>query len=144
MLVNDRQLRQRGLALLSQLLRRDPSLPGPLVRPMTADDFEAVAIALLRLLHALESGPGPSANQKDIVDGLLADLRAGQIISVNPTTVPEIVNDIDPTVPIEDLERELLWLSAGRALAVDQGTATWLLSHDGTVLKVSCDRTYLY
>lgn len=138
MLVDDKQLRQRGLTLLAQVLRGDPSLPESLIRPMTADDFESVAIGLLRLLHALESSRHPSVEQQDIVNGLLADLSQGGIIRVNAATVAEMSpSEIYEDTHIDTFERELLWMAAGRALAVDQGIASWLLFGDGMVLKVS-------
>jgi hypothetical protein len=137
MLVEDRPLRQRGLTLLQQLLQQDPSLPEPLVRPMSADDFEAITIALLRLLHALETSPAPNPAHQEIVNRLLAALGHGLVVKVDLDTLADVTSEIDMPMSIDALERELLWMAAGRALRIDPDIAVWLLADDARVLKVS-------
>lgn len=138
MLVDDWQLRQRGLELLAKMVRRDPSLPHPLIRPMSADDFESFAIAVIRLLHALESSANPTVPHQDVVNAIIADLSHGDIIRIDTTTLVDLREAIEESEHVETLEREMLWMAAGRAIAIDQDVATWMLAGDASVLKVSC------
>lgn len=134
MLIDDRALRNRGLPMLSQLLRGHPDLPESLVRPASALDFESVAIALLTLLHALESAPYLSDEQSSVVWDLLADLAAGDIIKVDQDTLLDLLNDVD-LESARNVETELLWLAASRVIATDRHVGAWMLDRDAAILK---------
>lgn len=134
MLIDDRALRNRGLALLSQLLRKHVDIPESLVRPDSALDFESVAIALLTLLHALESAPYASDQQQSAVWDLLADLSTGDIIKVDPDSLLDLLNDMDIDTA-RHIETELLWLAAAKVIATDTHVGAWMLDRDATVLK---------
>lgn len=134
MLIDDRALRNRGLALLSQLLRGHPDLPESLFRPASALDFESVAIALLTLLHALEAAPYASDQQQSAVWDLLAGLSAGEIIKVDPDSLLDLLNDLDLD-STRHVEPELLWLAAAKAIATDRHVGAWMLDRNAAILK---------
>jgi hypothetical protein len=140
MLVDDKALRNRGLDLLSAVLRRNPSLPESFARPPTATDFESLTIALIKLLHALENAPYPSEQQAGLLSDLIRDVSQGEIVRVDPSFLEDTAAGIGSDSPNRyGIERELLWMAAGRAVNVEANVTAWLLNNNAEVLKVSHD-----
>jgi hypothetical protein len=126
--VGDRQLRNRGLTLLSSFLHRDPTLPGSEEVPSSPAAFEAVGVAFLELLQAVEEAEYDSADHRGIVLGLLADLAEGNIVDVRG---PQGA-DGEKT---GGTEKELLWLALARSVASPK-MVEWLFAPDNPLLLV--------
>ncbi|KAK4687249.1 hypothetical protein P7C73_g2860, partial [Tremellales sp. Uapishka_1] len=113
---DDRQLRHRGLTLLSSFLHADPSLPRSTERPGTIPHFLRLSSSLIALLHAVESSQNPLPEHLDTIAGLLMDLSEGNIID------------------LEGKEKEVIWLAISKG-GMEDHLWTWLLSQDREVLK---------
>ncbi|BEI82444.1 hypothetical protein CcaverHIS002_0303120 [Cutaneotrichosporon cavernicola] len=133
MLRDDRQTRDRGLRLLSLILKGDSSMPEALVRPATALDFESIAVALLNLLHALENSGYASDEHQSIVWGLIASLGAGDIIAVDSESVVPLLDD--DSLIARNTERELLWIAAAKAITANKHVGAWMLDCNAAVLR---------
>ncbi|GMK58259.1 hypothetical protein CspeluHIS016_0502910 [Cutaneotrichosporon spelunceum] len=132
MLRDDRQTRDRGMGLLSLILKGDGNVPEALVRPASALDFESVAIALLELLHTLENSGYASDEHQRMVWDLLASLGAGEIIAVDAESVMSLLDDESLTV--RNAERELLWIAAAKVIAANKHVGAWMLDCKASVL----------
>lgn len=121
--------------MLSKTLHRDPSLPESLQHPQSANDFEPLAIGLLELLHALERSSAPNKEQQELVTSFVHELTTGSIINVQQDSLGELVGDLDSTTASDGIERELMWLAAGRGIAANPELAAWLLDRHAEELK---------
>ena len=138
LLVPDKHIRNRGLPLLTMFLQADPDLPRAHDRPHTAAAFQSIAIALLEVLHALETKGGYPEHQQAI-SGLLTDLIEGNIIELDLASLKEVTGS-EPegaTGGGGGVERELLWMAVGRLLGRDTQQAEWLMGSQCKVLSVS-------
>ena len=140
LLVPDRALRNRGLAMLAAFLRADPSLPTALDRPHTAVAFQNLTIALITLLHAIEmSGYGAEDHLQQVAT-LLNEVAEGNVIDIEQSTLIEVLGQ--DAIELLDgdfggLEKDFVWMAVGRVLRNNQPLAEWLLSSDGFNLSVS-------
>jgi hypothetical protein len=139
--VDDRQLRTRGLTLLSSFMRNDPALLRGPDHPHTALDFQAVALALLELLHAVDDSSYDATDHIRAVNELLTDLANGDILAVEEDSLVQVLSGAESGGSLGGslggVEKELLWLAAARLIGIDPSLAPWLLEGDGRVLKVS-------
>lgn len=137
LVVEDKQLRDRGLTLLRQVLHRDPSLPESGLYPNTASDLESLALGLVELLHAIEMASYPSLPQQEIVGSLIRELGHGDIIRVDHMSLMDLVDDSDVSTSSAGVERELLWITVAQILGSESHLAGWMLSNNSAVLRVS-------
>lgn len=137
LVIDDRVLRGRGLPLLVDLLHANPALPKASYAPSTAFDFESITIALLALLHALESTPSPINDQIIMASGLLADLADGDVIQISVESLMDLLPGLEIEKSSAGIEHEMLWLAVGRAINTELQLGDWLLRNDGAVLNVS-------
>ncbi|KAL1409523.1 hypothetical protein Q8F55_003506 [Vanrija albida] len=135
MLVDDQQLRARGLDMLRKALHRDPSLPESLQHPQAANDFEPLAIGLLELLYSLDQSSSPNKDHQELVTSFVYELTTGSIINVQQDSLGELVGDLDSSGAADGIERELMWLAAGRGIAANPELAAWLLDRHAEELK---------
>lgn len=138
LVIDDRVLRGRGLPLLVDLLHANPALPKASYAPSTAFDFESITIALLALLHALESTPARAEDQVLMAAGLLTDLAAGEVIHISVESLMDLLPGLEIEKVNTGIEHEMLWLAVGRAINTELELGDWLLRDQGAVLEVSC------
>lgn len=140
LLWDDKQIRDRGLALLATLLKSEDTVTDPLNRPYSALAIQNLAVALIRLLHALESSRIVDQGHVDLVTGFLTGLGDGQIIDLDETTVGDLIDEYEFHGSQGGDCRELIWTGAGIAIGTDLGVAEWLLINDAVNLKVCRSR----
>jgi hypothetical protein len=146
LLLPDKQLRNRGLPLLASFLHVDPELPPAHDRPHTATAFQALVMALLRLVHSLERAGSGFEEHHEAVVTLLAEVVEGEILDIEVGSLKELISgDADELVQATGgLEKELLWLAVGRCLSSGAELATWLIALEGEVLSVSSGSSAAY
>jgi hypothetical protein len=140
--VDDRQLRTRGLTLLKNFLRHEPTLPRGPDLPHTTLEFQALAISLVELLHAIEDSSYDAVEHLRSVNELMTDLGDGKVIEVDEASLAQVLGSVDfssslSSSTLSGIEKELLWLAVGKALGMDQGLASWLLASHAEILRVS-------
>ena len=135
----DRQLRSRGLSLLSQFLRNDPELPQGPKRPSSATALLTLADDLLALLNAVENAGYGGEEHLGQIKVFLVQLAAGAIIKISPETIlallgPNIGDELDTRSG--GVEKEVIWMALVRSMGHNRTIADWCLSHRGAALKV--------
>jgi hypothetical protein len=136
LLVDDRQIRNRGLPLLASFLHADTTLPRSPQRPQAALAFRNLAGALLELLHSVETSSVRSSEHLTMVGGFLVDLTEGDILEVDQTSLADFLRLDGLSESHGGLARELSWMAVGRVFGQRPGLAAWLLQADGEKLKV--------
>ncbi|WVR03916.1 hypothetical protein IAU60_000915 [Kwoniella sp. DSM 27419] len=135
LLCDDRQLRKRGLALLSQLLRDDSSLPRGPERPRSALAFLSLASALIQLLHAIETSNYDHANDEHIetVNELISDLRHDRIFQVEEASVTDLIGirEIGGSV---NIGKELFWIAVSVVGVDHPSLLPWLITDEHPVI----------
>ncbi|WVW80039.1 hypothetical protein I302_102012 [Kwoniella bestiolae CBS 10118] len=135
LLGNDRQVRNRGLALLNRFLHPDASLPKGLDRPRSALAFLSLACALIQLLHAIEMSGYGNEDHLQMVNGFLADLSEGDIIDLEETSLVELLGSLELGGSLGGVDKELVWMAVGMIIGTQPSMAPWLLIEKGQVLQ---------
>lgn len=138
---DDKQIRDRGLGLLANLLKAEETVTDRLNRPDSALAIQNLAAALVRLLQALESSRVVNQGHVDTVSDFLSILGDGQIIDLDETTVGDLIDEYEFHGSQGGICRELVWTGASIALGTDVAVANWLLRDGAINLKVSCGYT---
>ncbi|WVQ78723.1 hypothetical protein IAT38_000810 [Cryptococcus sp. DSM 104549] len=135
MLVDDRQLRSRGLEMLNSFLHYDPALPPVTYRPNTGQSFQRLAAELVVLLHAVETSQSPQQEHEEMVNGLLADLSEGAIIEVEESSLVDLLGSIEMTGSVGGVEKELMWMALASVVGTHPSLAGWLLTSESPMLQ---------
>ncbi|WWC87775.1 uncharacterized protein L201_002667 [Kwoniella dendrophila CBS 6074] len=135
LLNDDRQLRNRGLALLNRFLHPDSSLPRGIDRPQTALAFISLACALLQLLHAIEMAGYGNDDHLQLVNEFLSDLSEGDIIDLEETSLVELLGSLELGGSLGGVDKELVWMAVGMIIGTRPSLAPWLLIDKGQVLQ---------
>jgi hypothetical protein len=139
LLWDDRQLRDRGLALLDELLR-DKAMNGANEdRTHSATAFTNVAVALMRLLHAVETSSNPQIKHVELVSDLVRRLKEGRMVDIDQSTIPNFIGfpTVDHHTDQGAISRELVWMAMGMAAGTDVSLTEWLVTAKATNLQVS-------
>ncbi len=136
LLIDDRQVRNRGLNLLASFLHSDPSLPSGSHRPEGALPFQTLAESLIVLLHALETTQRGPEEHSVRVQVFLTDLMDGEIIHLDEFSLADVLEDPEISGSHGGFEREVFWIRLGRVLSSNPTMAAWLLSPQGDKLQV--------
>ncbi|WWC68739.1 uncharacterized protein I206_102673 [Kwoniella pini CBS 10737] len=132
---NDRQLRNRGLALLNRFLHPDSSLPRGIDRPRSALAFLSLSCALIQLLYAIEMSGYGNEDHLQMVNGFLADLSEGDIIDLEETSLVELLGSLELGGSFGGVDKELVWMALGMVIGTQPALAPWLLIEKGQVLQ---------
>lgn len=135
----DRQLRDRGLALLDELLRAKAMNGANEDRTHSATAFVNISVALIRLLHALETSSNRQDKHVDVVLNLIRRLKEGSMVGIDESTIPDLIG-ISSTKYHTDqsiISTELYWLATGAAAGTDISVTEWLVRAKGSNLQVS-------
>ncbi|OCF58018.1 hypothetical protein L486_04045 [Kwoniella mangroviensis CBS 10435] len=135
LLGNDRQLRNRGLALLNRFLHPDSSLPKGLDRPQSALAFLSLACALIQLLHAVEMSGYGNEDHLQMVNGFLADLSEGDIITLEEMSLVDLLGSLELGGSLGGVDKELVWIAVGMIIGTQPSIAPWLLVEKCQVLQ---------
>ena len=136
LLIDDRQLRHRGLTLLVSFLHTDPLLPRSPDRPHSAFGFQRLVGAIFELLHAVEISSYGSDDRLVTVNGFLSDLVEGDIIDIDQDSLVDLIMPLEISVSQTSLARELLWMTVGKIIGTNTALASWLLASGSGKLQV--------
>ncbi|ORY29522.1 hypothetical protein BCR39DRAFT_531954 [Naematelia encephala] len=135
LLIDDRQLRNRGLSLLASFLHSDPALPSGPDRPHSAAAFLRIATALVSLVHAIERAEYDATDHLRTVRQFIVDLAEGDILGVDQLSIIDMLGGKDVQGSMGGIEKELVWLAVTRALGQDVSLAKWLISDGSSHLQ---------
>jgi hypothetical protein len=136
LLWDDRQLRDRGLTQLDSLLQYSAMDHGHGHKQHSPAAFINLSVALLRLLHALDTSHRQEKHV-DLVMDLIRKLSEGSMLNLEKVAVAEWAG-IERTVGRQGVEcRELFWVAVGIAVGTDVKLAEWLFSPNTSYLQVS-------
>ncbi|WRT65602.1 uncharacterized protein IL334_002547 [Kwoniella shivajii] len=135
LLGDDRQLRNRGLALLNRFLHPDSTLPRGPDRPRSALAFISLAGALIQLLYAVEMSGYGNEDHLQMINGFLADLSEGDIIDLEETSLVELLGSLELGGSMGGIDKELVWMAVGMIIGTQPFLAPWLLIEKGQVLQ---------
>ncbi|WVF66993.1 hypothetical protein IAT40_001736 [Kwoniella sp. CBS 6097] len=135
LLCDDRQLRNRGLALLGRFLHADSALPRGPDRPRNALAFLSLAGALLRLSNAVEMSGYGNEDQLQIVNELLSDLSEGDVIEVEEASLVELLGTLELNGSLGGIDKELMWMAVGMVVGTHPALVPWLLIDKSHVLQ---------
>jgi len=140
LLWDDRQLRDRGLALLDSLLQYSSMDHGHGHKQHSPAAFINLSVALIRLLHALDTSHRQEKHV-DIVMHLISKLSEGSMLNLDEVAVAEWAGT-ERTVGGQGVEcRELFWVAVGTAVGTDVKLAEWLFDLNTPYLQVSMATT---
>jgi len=136
LLWDDRQLRDRGLTLLDSLLQYSAMDHGHGHKQHSPTAFINLSVALIRLLHALDTSHRQEKHV-DLIMDLIRKLSEGSMLNLEENAVAEWAGT-ERTVGGQGVEcRELFWVAVGTAVGRDVKLAEWLFSSNTTYLQVS-------
>ncbi|OCF39078.1 hypothetical protein I317_07148 [Kwoniella heveanensis CBS 569] len=135
LLCDDRQLRNRGLALLGRFLHTDPALPKGPERPRNALAFLSLACDLLRLSNAVEMSGYGNEDQLQIVNELLSDLSEGDVIEIEEASLVELLGTLELNGSLGGIDKELMWMAVGTVVGTHPSLVPWLLIDKAHVLQ---------
>lgn len=141
---DDRQLRDRGLALLDTMLRNDESATDSLDRPHSALAIQSLGVALIHLLHAFETSHIVNTNHVAAVLGFLSRLEDGQVIDLDESTVGDLIGEYEFHGSQGGVCKELIWAATGIAVGLDLDVASWLLRDRAIKLKVNTKESHTH
>jgi hypothetical protein len=133
--VPERQLRERGITLLSALMRGDPAYGVVFDVPETATTYLALAMSLLQLLHAVDCSPYGTTAEYDQLMKLFTDLMEGNIMDVDSDSMAN-VSGKETEGSTDGVLKELIWLGAARCIGADADVSAWLLKVDNPLTMV--------
>jgi len=140
LLWDDRQLRDRGLTLLDSLLQYSSMDHGHGHKQHSPAAFINLSVALLRLLHALDTSHRQEKHV-DIVMDLISKLSEGSMLNLEEVAVAEWAGT-ERTVGGQGVEcRELFWVAVGTVVGTDVKLAEWLFDLNTPFLQVSMATT---
>lgn len=134
--VPERQLRARGIKLLTGLMHADPAYSALPDVPDDAHAYLAIAMALVRLLYAFDTNRYETMAEFDQVMKLFTDLVQGGIMDVRPVSLVSLTGK-ELQGSTDGVVKELAWLAVGRCLAIESGLAAWLLKPDNPLIMVN-------
>ena len=132
---DDRQLRDRGLTLLDSMLRDNLLDHGHDHKQHSPAGFVDLSIALIRLLHALDTSHRQEKHVNSVLD-LIHKLSEGNMLSLEEAAVAEWVGIERPLGGQGRECKELLWVAAGNAVGTDVKLAEWFFSSKTPYLQV--------
>jgi hypothetical protein len=136
LLWDDRQLRDRGLTLLDSLLQPHSMDHGHEHKQHSPAAFINLSVALLRLLHALDTSHRQEKHV-DLVLDLICKLSEGSLLPLEGAAVAEWAG-IEQSIGGQGVEcRELFWVAVGAAVGMDTRLAGWLVGPKSPHLQVS-------
>ncbi|WVQ94622.1 hypothetical protein IAU59_001702 [Kwoniella sp. CBS 9459] len=135
LLCDDKQLRNRGLALLGRFLHADLALPRGPDRPRNALAFLSLASDLLRLSNAVEMSGYGNEDQLQIVNELLSDLSEGDVIQVEEASLVELLGTMELNGSLGGVDKELMWTAVGMVVGTHPSLVPWLLIDKSHVLQ---------
>jgi hypothetical protein len=135
LLWNDRQLRDRGLTLLDSLLQYSAMDHGHGHKQHSPTAFINLSVALIRLLHALDTSHRQEKHV-DLVMDLIRKLSEGSMLNLEEVAVAKWAGT-ERTVGGQGVEcRELFWVAVGTAVGTDVKLAEWLFRSNTPYLQV--------